>query len=114
MVMQRQEEKVMTWHPEGKKGVLMAVTQYTAICDFILNVLKEGEVTTNDLMERAEAGLSPLIHKDLSWHVLVVKLDLEARGVISSITRPVPHRVQVLRLNIRALKKYKPAFVISA
>jgi hypothetical protein len=113
MAMQRPEEKIMTWHPEGKKGVMMSVTQYTAICDFILSVLKEGEVTTYDLMERANAALFHRVHKDLSWHVLVVKLDLEARGIISSITRSVPHRVQVLRLNLRALKKYKPAFVVT-
>lgn len=91
----------------------MSVTQYTAICDFILRVLKEGEVTTNDLMERANAALVHVVHNDLAWHVLVVKLDLEARGIISPITRPVPYRVQVLRLNLRALKKYQPAVVVT-
>ena len=111
MLMQREEDKILTWHPEGKKGVLMSVTQYTAICNFILAVLRAGEVTTNDLMERAESELSTIISKDISWHILVVKLDLEARGLISSITRSVPSRVQVLRLNPRALKKFNPLFL---
>jgi len=109
--MQGDETKILTWHPEGKKGVLMSVTHYTAICNFILAVLREGEMTTNDLMERAENDLSTLSFKDISWHVLVVKLDLEARGLISSITRPVPYRTQLLRLNPRALKKFKPVFL---
>jgi sulfur transfer complex TusBCD TusB component (DsrH family) len=109
--MQREEEKILTWHPAGRKGVLMAATQYTAICNFILTVLRENDVTTNDLMARAGSELSTLVYKDISWHVLVVKLDLEARGLITSVTRSVPYRVQVLRLNARALKKFKPVFL---
>ncbi len=102
-----ESEKVLTWRPDGKKGNYILRKEYEVIRDFIFAILEDREITLNDLIEQADQQLLGKIEKDISWNVLVVKLDLEARGLITFIVRPVPQKLQVLKLKSRALKKYK-------
>jgi hypothetical protein len=105
------EDKILTWHPEGKKGVYVAKKDYDLIVDFILSTLKANEITINDLIELGEVYLSDKIDKDISWHILVVKLDLEARGLIKTVLKSVPYRSQYLKLCPRALKKFRSLYI---
>ena len=99
--------KILTWHPAGKRGVYMGKKNYDLISDFILSVLKAQEITLKDLMVLGDIHLVHQIDKDISWNILVVKLDLEARGLITTVLKPAPHRLQYLKLKYRALKKYR-------
>lgn len=103
-------DKILTWHPAGKRGVYIAKKDYDLIRDFILTVLETMEITLKDLIELGDIQLANRIDKDISWNILVVKLDLEARGLIASVLKPVPHKSQFLKLRPRALKKYKDSF----
>ena len=98
-------DKILTWHPTGKKGVYIAKQDYDLLREFILSVLRTQEITLKELIEMGESQLPLRIEKDLSWHILVVKLDLEARGLITTVLKMVPHKLQFLKLRTRALKK---------
>jgi len=106
-------KKILTWHPAGKKGAYIAKREYDVISDFILSVLKTQEITLKDLIELGDVQLVHKIEKDISWYILVVKLDLEARGLIGTVLKPVPYRAQFLKLRPHALKKYKTTFTDS-
>jgi hypothetical protein len=105
--MLQSSNKILTWHPAGKRGVYIPKKEYDLISDFILAVLETKEMTLKDLIELGHIQLAHKTGKDISWYILVVKLDLEARGLIAPVVKPGPHRSQFLKLRPRALKKYK-------
>ena len=102
--MLQRDDKIMTWHPSGKAGVYISAKHYKLLCDFIFLVLKGREVTIKELIELGEAQLARKLDKNVSWLILVVKLDLEARGLVTSVTRLTPYKNQFLRLKSRNLK----------
>ena len=104
------ERKILTWHPSGKSGVYMARKDYDRISNFILTVLKRNELTINDLLDLAGIQLAQHI-TNVSWYILTVKLDLEARGLIGTVSKPAPYNSQFLRLKPGALKKYRAYFI---
>lgn len=89
-------EKIMTLHPDGKKGVNLAKEKYDTIREFILNTLKEtGELGFSELTHLANESLSSTFDGRVTWYVVTVKLDLEARG---EIERVKGKKTQYLRL----------------
>lgn len=100
------DEKILTWHPEGRRGVYMARKDYDVIFDFICSALKAQELTITELIAMADVQLAGSIDNDISWYILTVKLDLEARGLITTVLKPSPYRSQFLKLRPRAWKKY--------
>lgn len=103
--MLQQDDKILTWHPSGRAGFYIANKDYKLLCDFILVALKNREVTIQELIEMGEVHLAHQVEKDISWYILVVKLDLEARGLITSVTRMAPYKRQFLRLRPHNLKE---------
>jgi len=80
------ESKIMTLHPEGKKGVNLTREKYDTIREFILNTLrKNGELDFSELTRLANESLSSTFDGKVTWHVVTVKLDLEARGEIERV-----------------------------
>lgn len=74
----------------------MLVSEYDAIRYFILLRLNETEtLSITELLEQAETFFT--LH-NLSWDILKVKLDLQARGLIKSFTKPNSRRVTSLKL----------------
>ena len=108
--MYQPHDKILTWHPTGKRGAYIAKKNYDLTVDFILSVLKTREITLKDLIELGNVQLANKIDGDISWHILVVKLDMEARGLVAAVLKPVPYKSQFLKLRPRALKKYKNSF----
>ena len=98
--------KILTWHPSGKSGVYMARRDYERVSDFIMSVLKVNQLTMKDLLDRAEVQLAHDVH-NIAWYILIVKLDLEARGLIGTILKNTAHRSPFLRLRPGALKKFR-------
>jgi len=79
-------EKILTLHPEGKKGVNISVEKYDQIKDFILNIVScQGTISYKELDAVAKENLAPVFDGSVSWYIAVVKLDLEARGTIERI-----------------------------
>ena len=97
--------KILTWHPLGRTGAYISKKDYDVIRDFILSALSE-EMTLLDLIELGERVLAPQIEDNIAWYILVVKLDLEARGIIVSFLKLAPHRVQFLKLRRKGVKKF--------
>lgn len=90
------EEKIRTRHPEGKKGVNILARRYHQIKDYMLEKLSEkGELSYKALDEMANRDLSGKFDGRISWYVISVKLDLEARQVIERIPGSSPQMIRL-------------------
>lgn len=101
--------KILTWHPSGRSGVYIARKDYERISSFILSVLKSNELTMKDLLDRAEMQMAHEVNCT-PWNLLIVKLDLEARGLIRPTSKFSPGKSPFLKLRPGALKKFKSIF----
>ena len=90
--MKQGEEVVQTLRPDGKKGVAMAKTQYETYSNVMFDILDSDEDhTINIILEKAKQLIPDAPENDIAWHILQVKLDLEARGLIK-VVAPVYHK----------------------
>ncbi len=90
------EEKILTLHPQNKKGVNISLAKYELIKTFILETLRERkEITFEELNRLAVLTLGPNFQGKVSWYLVSVKLDLEARGAIERIPKTSPHRLRM-------------------
>lgn len=90
------EEKILTLHPEGKKGTNISLAKYKLIKDAMLELIQQaGEITYQDLSDQLEKNLQPTFDGRVIWYVVTVKLDLEARGIIERIPKTSPHQVRI-------------------
>ncbi len=90
----------MTRHPQGKEGVNILRGKYESIKKFILKTIKEhGKITYSDLNDLAVEKLTASFDGKVTWYIVTVKLDLEARNSIERIPKTSPHK---LRLKTRA------------
>ena len=90
------EERIMTRHPQGKKGVNISRRKYDTMRDAIVGALAaSGPMTHTQLVEDVEDRLAGGFDGAVKWYLETVKLDLEAGGVVERVpgTRP-----QLLRL----------------
>jgi hypothetical protein len=98
-----EKETVEMWRLKGQVGATILKKDYDLISDFIFSLLFEREtVELQELIFEAQAVLSANIKKDFSRHLLEVKQDLEAKGLIK-VTRQ-PNRMQfitIVRKNAR-------------
>jgi hypothetical protein len=92
-------DKILTLHPEGKKGVKIDGEKYQIIRDTIVAILeKQPEITYQEINRQAIIQLKDHFKGSISWYVVTVKLDLEARGIIERIPKTNPHRIRLSRL----------------
>ena len=90
------EEKIMTLHPQGKKGVNILKRKYDQIAEKILQLVEsECEITYQDLNDRIGEELEGKFDGKIPWYVVTVKLDLEARGILERIPKTSPHKVRL-------------------
>ncbi|MTI32336.1 DUF6958 family protein [Xanthovirga aplysinae] len=90
------EEKILTLHPDGKKGVNILRRRYEVIKDFILKVIEEQqEISFEDLTDLAVSKLKDSFDGKVIWYMVTVKLDLEARKVIERIPKTSPHKLRM-------------------
>ncbi len=90
------EEKILTLHPDGKQGVNISKEKYETIRQAILSILGEqGETFFKDLPAAAERKLDRAFDGSISWYVITVKLDLEARGLIIRVPKSSPQRLRL-------------------
>ena len=90
------DDKILTMHPAGKKGVNILKRRYEIVKEFILNTLeKEGEITFESLTDRAVDELTDKFDGKVIWYMVTVKLDLEARKTIERIPKTSPHQLRI-------------------
>lgn len=92
----KKEEKILTLHPQGKKGVNILKRRYDMIADYMLNRLrKEGELIAMEMAEEAEQDLAHKFDGKVMWYMISVKLDLEARKLIERVPKTSPHKIRL-------------------
>lgn len=90
------EEKILTLHPEGKQGVNISKEKYDIVRSAILSILgQQQETPFKDLPAEVERSLEKEFDGSISWYVVTVKLDLEARGLIIRIPNSSPQRLRL-------------------
>ena len=90
------DDKILTRHPQGKKGVNILRRRYDVIKDYIIDTIKKHkEISYSDLNDLAEEELSATFDGKVNWYIVTVKLDLEARGIIERIPKTSPHQLRL-------------------
>ena len=91
-----QEDRILTLHPQGKKGVNIDYTKYVFIKEYILSAIgKAGVITFSDLADMAVEEITSTFDGKVLWYLTTVKLDLEARELIERIPRTSPHQLRL-------------------
>lgn len=91
------EERIMTLHPRGKKGVNILKRRYDIISNFIIKILSEKEeITFQEIADLAVKKLTPTFDGKVIWYLVSVKLDLEARNIIKRIPKTSPHKLKLV------------------
>ena len=92
----KNEERILTLHPHGKKGVNILTEKYENIKNFILTTIQERkEISYKELSDLAVEKLSSTFDGKVVWYIVSVKLDLEAREIIERIPKTSPHRLRL-------------------
>jgi len=92
------------WRLKGQVGATILKKDYDLISEFIFTLLNEREtVELQELLFEANATLSANMKKDFSRHLLEVKQDLEAKGLIK-VTRQ-PNRLQFISVVRKSARK---------
>jgi len=91
------EEKFLTQHPQaGKSGVNINKAKYDLIRDSIIETLRtHGRLTFTELADQIGEKLEGNFEGSVSWYVVTVKLDLEARGIIERVPKTRPEQLQL-------------------
>lgn len=90
------EEKILTLHPEGKNGVNIPLEKYKQVKDFILDMVScNGTISYKELDLIAKENLGPVFDGAVSWYLVSVKLDLEARGIIERVKQKGGHAIRL-------------------
>ena len=90
------EDRILTLHPEGKKGVNILRSKYERIRSFILEQLaSQEEMAFQDMVDLAEEIVAPSFDGKIIWYMVTVKQDLEARGEIQRIPKSSPQRFRL-------------------
>ncbi|MDE0609571.1 MAG: hypothetical protein OXH77_06655 [Anaerolineaceae bacterium] len=78
------DERILTLHPEGKKGVNILRSKYDPVRAALLDSLRAGggELTHKELMGAVAERLVDF-SGSVTWYAETVKLDLVARGTIT-------------------------------
>ncbi|HEU4760038.1 MAG TPA: hypothetical protein VFT91_08670 [Dehalococcoidia bacterium] len=89
------EEKALTLHPDGKRGVNVSRAKYEAVRAAMIEQLHNGgQLTASQLFSGVQQSLGPAFQGSVAWYAEWVKLDLEARKVIERLSgRPRRYRL---------------------
>ncbi len=92
------EERILSLHPDGKKGVHILKRRYDLVADTILQLMREheGAISFSTLVREGKARLKTKLDGSPAWYLTTVKLDLEARGIIQRLDAPGPQVLQLV------------------
>jgi hypothetical protein len=94
------EERILTLHPQGKKGVHILKRRYDLVKETILSCIKEcGVLSFKDLVICGRQKLSKSLDGKPTCYITTVKLDLEARGIIQRIEGKSPQILHIVEID---------------
>ena len=77
------DDKIMTLHPDGKKGANIDSEKYEIIRTSMVEILgNNGEMSWGELLARMVKRLGGNFQGSVGWYFTTVKLDLQTRGRI--------------------------------
>ena len=79
------DDKILTLHPAGKKGVNISRAKYDTMKATILVLLKSKGLTHDELTKAVNSSLKGKFDGSISWYMESTKLDLEARKAIERV-----------------------------
>lgn len=79
------DERILTLHPQGKRGVRISKAKYGTMKKAILSVLGKKGLTHHELTHAVERKLKDAFEGSIPWYMEGTKLDLEARGIIERV-----------------------------
>ena len=89
-------ERIQTLHPAGKQGVNISKDKYDAVKAAIIQALQEnGMLTFSGLNEAVGRQLAGNFEGSIGWYFTTVKLDLEARGIITRVGKN-PQQIKLI------------------
>jgi len=90
------DNKILTQHPQGKKGVNIDRKKYEYAKDFILRKIeKNKEISYQSIFDMAQKECNDFNGK-IGWYIVTVKLDLEARKIIERVPKTSPHELRII------------------
>ena len=96
--MSQKDDRVMTLHPAGKKGVRILRPKYDAMRRALLRVVPRSArgIPFGELARRVEPHLGAAYQASdsVTWYVVAVKQDLEARGELELVPGARPQRLR--------------------
>jgi hypothetical protein len=85
------DSKIQTLHPEkGKQNQKIPLEKYEIIRLAILDVLAKSQLTHTELVEKLKKKLKGKFEGNVLWYGITVKLDLEAKGIITRSNSKTP------------------------
>ncbi|HXE89922.1 MAG TPA: hypothetical protein VNK82_03065 [Terriglobales bacterium] len=89
------ELRILTKHPQGKRGLHISKQKYDSMKQAILAALEGAELTHTELFSRLNRKLKGRFPGNVSWYGETVKLDLEGRKLIArTASRPQRYRLR--------------------
>jgi len=79
------DEKILTKHPQGKKGVNISKDKYDQMRQVILDCLRNKPLNHMELTRCVESRLEGKFEGSIPWYAEAVKLDLEAKKAIERV-----------------------------
>lgn len=97
--MKQATERILTLHPAGKRGTRIARDKYEVMKLALLKAIPRGRagVPFRELAERVRPHLDPAVYgagDSVTWYVVTVKQDLEARGLVEQVPGKGPQRLR--------------------
>ncbi|WP_412062043.1 DUF6958 family protein [Rubrivirga sp. IMCC45206] len=90
-------DRIHARHPDpDKQGTTIDAAKYRAVRDAIEAELADGPVMLSDLRRAVKARIGDTFEGSVSWYVMAVKLDLEARGTIERVPRQTPQHLRLV------------------
>ena len=90
-------ERIKTLHPAGKQGVNIDKAKYDTVRQAIEETLQAQPGTTfSELTDEVSRRIGDVFDGSVSWYVVSVKLDLEARGVLERVDGRSPQRLRLV------------------
>ena len=95
-------QRIKTLHPyDEKEGVRIERAKYDTIRQAVLNALERCDMLTyTALAEDVRSQVGAHFDGSINWYTVVVKLDLEARGLIEPTPGTRPERIRLAKIRM--------------